>query len=95
MSWASLGANTWISKADVQDAITNGLTYAIGAAPSIASNQWITRDQLVAWVNSTSAIAGNLWVSKNTCTLVPANSLVDLGYSATDCATACANYGPC
>lgn len=96
MSWASLGVNDWIAKTDVENAIATGLTYVTGTAPSISSNQWITRDQLLGWVNCTSTAGSSTqWVTKNTVTLIPSTGFYCMGYSAASCTTACANYAPC
>lgn len=96
MSWAGLATNQCISKANVEDAITTGLTYVTGVAPSIASNRMVTRDQLLAWVNCTStASSGNQLVTKNTVTLIPSTGFYCMGYSASSCSAACANYAPC
>jgi hypothetical protein len=69
MSWAGLASNQWIAYSDVQDAIANNYTTVIGTDPGLGSNQWITIDQLVAWVASTSG-SGSQWATKSDVNLV-------------------------
>ena len=69
MAWATAQDNQWLTKSDIDEAITASDLTVIGSAPSISSNQWITRQQLVTWTNATSSEANNKWVTKGTITL--------------------------
>jgi len=70
--WSVLGTNTWIAYNDIVSAISDGVCTAIGSAPGVGGETWLTSSQLTGWVGALSAPGvATQWVTKGTLTLAP------------------------
>jgi len=66
MAWASLASNQWISRNDLQDAVTTGV-FLLRPSQSIpAGNNFVTRLEVETWIYATvSTGASNQWPQKS------------------------------
>lgn len=66
MAWASLASNQWVSRNDLQDAVTTGVFTLKPGQTIPAGDKWVTRSEIETWINATvSSGASNQWPQKS------------------------------
>lgn len=66
MAWSSLANNQWVSRTDLQNAVTTGV-FTLKAGQSIpVGNNWVTRTNVETWINATVSNGTSLqWPQKS------------------------------
>lgn len=65
MSWGTIPNDALLTKADVQQGITDNALYVHGSAPSIGDDDYITASEFRSWVQTYTFPASNSFICKN------------------------------